>query len=102
MAKKSTVEFITEIGKLGKVQENRIMQIALEVWRELSSEDKEVIAKRVKTFTEIRNCGSGTALEIYTMICYKMYPHIKGMGIYILEQQFAELIHSKEAEHEPV
>lgn len=88
---KSTADFITEINGLG--EQKGLMQAALTVWKSLPLKDQEVIANRARQLTTIRNCGSGTAMEIYAALCYKIYPQIKDRNGLILEQQFGALLH---------
>ena len=92
MKQKSTTEFIAEINALGE-QKEPLMKAAQAVWRTLLPKDQEAIANKARQLTTIRNCGSGTSLEVYAALCYKIYPQIKGKNRLILEQQFGALLH---------
>jgi len=89
---KSTADFVSEINALSE-QKEPLMKAAQVVWRALPLRDQEVIANRARQLTTIRNCGSGTALEIYAALCYKIYPQARGKNSLILEQQFGALLH---------
>lgn len=89
---KTMAKFISEVNSLDK-QQQPLMQATLVVWNALPSKDKEIIANRARQLTSIRNCGSGTALEIYAALCAKIYQEAKLKNEMIIEQQFGALIY---------